>query len=71
MEPSTVDRLLAAGYGPNFVAQRWGIPRWQIKRHRDECLVGERRAGVEAWLRRSAGVVEGEGATVDRAMRRY
>jgi len=64
MEASTVDRLLAVGYGPNFIARRWGLPRWRITKHRDECLVGERRAGVEAWLRRSAGVAEGEGASV-------
>ncbi len=64
MEPETVDRLLVLGYGPNFIAQRWGLPRWRIKKHRDECLAGERRAGVEADLRRMAGMVEGEGASV-------
>jgi hypothetical protein len=55
MEPETVDRLLVLGYGTGFVAQRWGLPRWRIKKHRAECLVGERRAGVEAWLRGHAG----------------
>jgi hypothetical protein len=60
MEPETVDRLLVLGYGPRFIETRWGIARWRIKKHRDECLVGERRAGVEADLRRMAGMVEGE-----------
>ncbi len=59
MEPETVDRLLAAGYGPNFISRRWGLARWRIKKHRDECLVGERRASVEADLRRMAGMAEG------------
>ncbi len=68
MEPETVDRLLVLGYGPRFVAQRWGIPRHHIKRHRDECLVGERRTAVVADLQRMAGMVEGEGASVGRQM---
>ena len=54
MEPETVDRLLVLGYGPQFVSERWGLPRWCIKKHRDECLIGERRAAVEEDLRRMA-----------------
>ena len=54
MEPETIDRLLVFGYGPQFVAQRWGLSRRHIKRHRDECLIGERRAAVEDELRRMA-----------------
>jgi hypothetical protein len=54
MEPETIDRLLVFGYGPQFVAERWGLARWRIKKHRDECLVGERRAAVENELRRMA-----------------
>jgi hypothetical protein len=52
IEPETVDRLLALGYGPSFVAARWGLPRHRVKLHRDECLVGERRQRVEEDLQR-------------------
>jgi len=55
MEPETVDRLLAAGYGPRFVAQRWGVTRQVVAKHRDRCLVGDRRKRVEADLVRLAG----------------
>lgn len=50
----TIDRLLVFGYGPQFIAMRWGLPRHHVKRHRDLCLVGQRRAAVEADLRRMA-----------------
>jgi hypothetical protein len=62
MEPETVDRLLLVGYGPRFIAQRWGIDRKAIAKHRDRCLVGERRAGVEADLRSMASKAEGVSA---------
>jgi len=52
MEPKTIDRLLVIGYGPSFIAARWGLPRHKVKQHRDECLVGERRQAVEADLQR-------------------
>jgi len=55
MEPETVDRLLLVGYGPRFVAQRWGVTRQDVKSHRDRCLVGDRRKRVEADLVRLAG----------------
>jgi hypothetical protein len=51
MEPETLDKLLVLGYGPTFIQARWGLPRWRIKKHRDECLTGERRAAVENELR--------------------
>jgi hypothetical protein len=51
MEPETIDRLFLLGYGPRFVGMRWGLPRWRVKKHRDECLVGERRRAVEDGLR--------------------
>ena len=52
MEPETIDRLLVFGYGPRFIATRWGLPSHRVKRHSSRCLVGERRAAVEADLRR-------------------
>jgi hypothetical protein len=55
MEPETVDRLLAVGYGPRFVASRWGVTRQVVARHRDRCLVGDRLAATEAALARMAG----------------
>jgi len=50
MEPKTIDRLLVLGYGPQFIATRWGLGRQHVKKHRDECLVGVRRAEVVADL---------------------
>jgi hypothetical protein len=50
MEPRTIDRLLVMGYGPQFIATRWGLPRHHVKKHRDECLVGQRRLYVETGL---------------------
>jgi hypothetical protein len=56
-EPETIDRLLLYGYGPAFVAARWGsLKRQHVKKHRDRCLVGERRQAVEDDLVRMAGV---------------
>jgi hypothetical protein len=55
MEPRTIDRLLLAGHGIRFVADRWGHTRQVVKRHRDRCLVGDRRKRVEADLVRMAG----------------
>ena len=55
MESETVDRLLAVGYGPRFVAARWGHDRRDVKRHRARCLVGDRLEAVEADLLRMAG----------------
>jgi len=58
MEPETIDRLLLAGYGPRFVAQRWGVTRKVVAKHRDRCLVGERLKATEAdVVRMSAGGV--------------
>ena len=54
MEPKTVDRLLLVGYGPRFISARWGIDRKAVAKHRDLCLVVERRAAVEADLRSMA-----------------
>lgn len=45
-EPRTVDRLLLLGYGPRFVAHRFGVGRRHVAKHRDLCLVGERYAAV-------------------------
>jgi hypothetical protein len=59
MDPKTVDRLLVVGHGPRFVAQRWGFTRKAVARHRDLCLVGERRAEVEEDLR---GMAQSGGA---------
>jgi hypothetical protein len=55
MELRTIDRLLVLGHGPRFIAARWGLPRHKVKKHRDQCLVGERRAAVEAAMQ---GMVE-------------
>jgi hypothetical protein len=56
IEPRTIDRLLLAGHGIRFVKDRWGHSRQDVKRHRDRCLVGDRRKRVEADLvRMSAG----------------
>ena len=56
-EPKTIDRLLLYGYGSAFVAARWGsLKRQHVKKHRDRCLVGERRQAVEDDLVRMAGV---------------
>jgi hypothetical protein len=52
MEPETVDRLLLVGYGPRFVAQRWGVPRQVVAKHRDRCLTGGRLKATEAALSR-------------------
>jgi len=35
-EPKTIDRLLLYGYGPAFVAARWGsLKRQHVKKHRE------------------------------------
>lgn len=54
-EPETIDRLLLIGYGPRFVAQRWGVTRKVVAKHRDRCLTGSRLAATEAALSRMAG----------------
>jgi hypothetical protein len=48
VEADIINRLLEVGYGPGFVSARWGLKRHHVKKHRDECLVGERRKKVEA-----------------------
>ena len=58
-EPWTVDRLLLLGRGPRFVARHFGAGRKDVAKHRDACLVGERRAAVERDLRGMAGTGEG------------
>ncbi len=62
-EPRTIDRLLLVGHGIRFVAARWGIPRWVVKRHRDVCLVGERLEATRVDLGRMGAerVAEGGG----------
>ncbi len=55
MEPETVDRLLAVGYGPRFVASRWGVTRQVVAKHRDRCLTGDRLKATQAALARMAG----------------
>lgn len=55
MESETVDRLLAVGYGPRFISQRWGHDRRDVARHRDRCLVGSRLESTQAALARMAG----------------
>lgn len=62
MEPYTIDRLLVLGYGPRFVAPRFGIGCRAVRKHQLECLVGARREKVTHDLRRMAGV-EGEGGS--------
>jgi hypothetical protein len=56
IEPKTIDRLLVFGYGPRSIAERWGLRRHHVNKHRNECLVGERRQAVEADLRSGEGV---------------
>ena len=55
MEPETVDRLLAVGYGIRFVSIRWGHRRQDVKSHRDRCLTGARLKATQADLLRMAG----------------
>ena len=55
-EPKTADRLLLLGRGPRFVAHHFGVDRRHVARHRDRCLVGDRRAAVVADLK---GMIEG------------
>ena len=59
----TLDRLLVlesfgwvGGRGPRTLARPFGLSRDAIRRHRGECLTGERRAAVERWLLEKAGV---------------
>ncbi len=59
MEPETVDRLLAVGYRPRFVASRWGVTRQVVAKHRDHCLTGDRRKRVEADLVRMSASAGG------------
>ncbi len=61
MEPNTIDRLLVVGYGPQFISTRWGLRRQHVKKHRDECLQGLRRAEVVADVQQM--VMGGEAAT--------
>ena len=53
-EPYTVDRLLLIGRSPRRIAPVFGHTRRAVRSHRDRCLVGERRAKVEADLLRTA-----------------
>ncbi len=46
--------------GPRSLARPFGLTRGEIRAHQDRCLVGERRAAVEADLLRMAGLGEGE-----------
>ncbi len=62
MEPETVDRLLLVGYGPRFVATRFGVTRKVVAKHRDRCLTGGRLATTEAALSRM-GAKPGGGRT--------
>ena len=54
VEPGTVDRLLLLGRSPRRIAPVFGHTRRAVRSHRDRCLVGERRAKVEADLLRTA-----------------
>jgi hypothetical protein len=45
VEADIINRLLEVGYGPGFVSARWGLKRHHVKKHRDECLVGEAQEG--------------------------
>jgi len=56
MEPKTIDCLFVFGYGPRFIAEHLRLRRHHVNKHRDECLVGERRQAVEADLRSGEGV---------------
>ena len=60
-EPSTVVRLLLLGRSPRRIAPVFGHTRRAVAKHRDLCLVGERRAAAEEGLREMAGVEEGGG----------
>ena len=61
-EPYTIDKLLVLGKrGPRSLAPVFGIDRRDIARHEKRCLVGERRAKVEADLLRMAGRDPDEG----------
>ena len=53
VESRTIDRLLAIGYGPPFIAARWDLKRNAIKNHRGKCLVGDRLADTVADLERT------------------
>ena len=54
-DAKTIDRILVFGHGPPFIGARWSLKRHHVRRHRDECLLGDRRRNVEADLRRMAG----------------
>ena len=59
-EPHTIDRFLcmpddwAGKRGPRSLAGVFGLDRRDIAKHRDRCLVGERREEIEADLMRMA-----------------
>lgn len=55
-EPYSIDKLLLLGRGPRFIAPIFGHTRPAVAAHRDRCLVGERRAKIEADLRAKAGM---------------
>ncbi len=57
-EPYIIDKLLLLRRGPRFIAPIFGHTRQAVAAHQDRCLVGERRAKVEADLRRM--VAEGQ-----------
>ncbi len=55
LEPRTVNRLLALGYGSRFVAERFpGLTRRDVRRHADVCLP-PKLDGVHEDLRRLGG----------------
>ena len=58
-EPGTIDRLLLVGRAPRWIAPKFGHRRRDVARHEKTCLVGQRRAKVEADLERMAEEAEG------------
>jgi hypothetical protein len=61
-EPYTIDRLLVLGKrGPRSLAKPFGLDRRDIARHEKKCLVGARRAKVEADLMSMVGGAGNEG----------
>jgi hypothetical protein len=50
VEPAVVDKLLVWGRAPRWIAPKFGHTRRAVARHERTCLVGARRAKVEADL---------------------
>ena len=64
-DSKTLDRLLAVGYSPRFVSERFIVlSRPAIKRHAERCLTSKLEA-VHKELRLMAGIEEGEGGLLD------